>query len=68
MSSNYLHLDPQNTCSHPSTTKQENYDEEEVEILNSYTNTAELIKKFPVTFPTTVRPGLERNIQNRLLT
>ena len=31
MSSNYLHLDPQNTCSHPSTTKQENYDEEEVE-------------------------------------
>ena len=43
-------------------------DEEEVEILNSYTNTDELIKKFPVTFPTTVRPGLERNIQNRLLT
>ena len=35
MSSNYLHLDPQNTCSHPSTTKQENYDEEEVEIAVS---------------------------------
>ncbi len=36
--------------------------------MNSYTNTDELIKKFPITFPTTVRPGLERNIQNRLLT
>lgn len=34
MSSNYLHLDPRNTCSHPSTTKQRNYDEEEVEVTN----------------------------------
>ena len=42
--------------------------EDEVDILNSYNNTDELIKKFPVMYPTTVKPGLERNIQNRLLT
>ena len=42
--------------------------EDEVDILNSYNNTDELIKKFPVIYPTTVKPGLERNIQNRLLT
>ena len=42
--------------------------EEEVEIVNSYNNTDELIEKFPVLNPTTVEPGLERNIQNRLLT
>ena len=43
-------------------------EEEEVEIINSYDNTDELIKKFPVNNPTTVEPGLETNIQNRLLT
>ena len=42
--------------------------EDEVEIVNSYNNTDELIEKFPVINPTTVEPGLERNIQNRLLT
>jgi hypothetical protein len=42
--------------------------EDEVDILNSYNNTDELIKKFPVIYPTTVKPGLEKNIQNRLLT
>lgn len=42
--------------------------EEEVDIVNSYNNTDELIKKFPVGNPTTVLPGLEEKIQNRLLT
>ena len=42
--------------------------EDEVEIVNSYNNTDELIEKFPVLNPTNVEPGLERNIQNRLLT
>jgi hypothetical protein len=42
--------------------------EEEVDIVNSYNNTEELIAKFPVGNPTTVLPGLEKNIQNRLLT
>ena len=40
----------------------------EVDIVNSYENTEQLIKKFPVGNPTTVQPGLETNIQNRLLT
>ena len=40
----------------------------EVEIVNSYENTNELINKFPVINPTQVDPGLEKNIQNRLLT
>jgi len=39
-----------------------------VDIVNSYENTEQLIKKFPVGNPTTVQPGLETNIQNRLLT
>ena len=43
-------------------------EENEIDIVNSYENTDELIKKFPVMNPTTVRPGIERNIQNRLLT
>ena len=42
--------------------------EEEIDIVNSYNNTEELIKKFPVGNPTTVLPGIEKNIQNRLLT
>ena len=41
---------------------------EEVSILNSYDNTPELIKKFPVINNTTVLPGIEERIQNRLLT
>ena len=39
-----------------------------VDIVNSYENTEQLIQKFPVNNPTTVEPGLETNIQNRLLT
>lgn len=39
-----------------------------VEIVNSYDNTKELNTKFPVINPTQVDPGLEKNIQNRLLT
>ena len=42
--------------------------EDDVEIINSYDNTEELIKKFPVINPTTVKTGLEERIQNRLLT
>ena len=37
-------------------------------VLNSYDNTEELIKKYPVINPTTVLEGIEKNIQNRLLT
>ena len=43
-------------------------DEEDVDIVNSYNNTEELIKKYPVGNPTTVQKGLEERIQNRLLT
>ena len=43
-------------------------DGDEVVIVNSYDNTAELIQKFPVNNPTTVMPGIEEKIQNRLLT
>ena len=39
-----------------------------IDIVNSYENTDELIKKFPVNNPTSVEPGIERDIQNRLLT
>ena len=39
-----------------------------VEIVNSYTNTEQLIKDFPVINNTTVYDGIEKNIQNRLLT
>ena len=42
--------------------------EDEVEIVNSYDNTEELIKKFPVEHSITVQEGLEKRIQNRLLT
>jgi hypothetical protein len=37
-------------------------------VLNSYDNTEELIKKYKVLNPTTVNEGLEKKIQNRLLT
>lgn len=43
-------------------------DDDDVEIVDSYDNTEELIKKFPVINPTTVNRGLETKIQNRLLT
>ena len=39
-----------------------------VDILNSYDNTEELIKQFQVLNPTTVNDGMEKHIQNRLLT
>lgn len=42
--------------------------EDELEIVDSYNNTDELIQKFPVINPTTVQDGLEEKIQNRLLT
>ena len=43
--------------------------EEEIDVLNLYNNTAELIKKFPVINNTTVITGtIEEKIQNRLLT
>lgn len=41
---------------------------DDVEIVNSYDNTEELIKTYPVKNPVTVLDGLEKKIQNRLLT
>ena len=37
-------------------------------VLNSYDNTDELIQKYPVINPTEVKDGIEKQIQNRLLT
>ena len=48
--------------------RKKNGNEDDVEIVNSYDNTDELIKKFPVTNMVTVKEGLEKKIQNRLLT
>ena len=42
--------------------------EGEVDVLNLYNNTNELIEQFKVLNPTTVKDGLEKHIQNRLLT
>ena len=42
--------------------------DDDVEIVDSYNNTVELIEKYKVINPTTVNPGIETNIQNRLLT
>jgi len=42
--------------------------EQKVEVLNSYDNTEELIKTFQVINPTRVDNGLEKFIQNLLLT
>ena len=39
--------------------------EEDIDVLNLYNNTKELIKKYPVINNTTVLPGLEEKIQNR---
>ncbi len=52
----------------PEKKSEEKEKEEEVDIVNSYNNTDELIKKYPVVNPTTVKAGLEEKIQNRLLT
>ena len=41
---------------------------DDVEIVNSYDNTEELMKKFPLQNNITVQDGLEKRIQNRLLT
>lgn len=43
-------------------------EEEEVEIVDSYDNTDELIQKYPVNNPTPVHDNIEKKIQNRLLT
>ena len=50
--------------------KKDDDKEQEIEtgVVNSYDNTEELIKTFKVINPTTVKDGLEKNIQNRLLT
>ncbi len=45
----------------------ESLTENESGIVNSYDNTEKLSKKFPVEHPTTILPGLETAIQNRLL-
>ncbi len=42
-------------------------DEAEDGVVNSYDNTEKLSKKFPVEHPTTILPGMETAIQNRLL-
>ena len=41
---------------------------DDVEIVNSYDNTEELMKKYPLENNITVQEGLEKRIQNRLLT
>lgn len=46
----------------------ENQDKPQVEIVNSYDNTDELLQKFPVVYPTSLQSKLEKDIQNRLLT
>jgi hypothetical protein len=48
--------------------KKDKTDKNEQGVLNSYDNTEELIKKYPVINPTTVLERIEKNIQNRLLT
>ena len=45
-----------------------NETDDDVEIVNSYENTEELMKKFPLENAITVQDGMEKNIQNRLLT
>ena len=42
--------------------------DDDVEIVDSYENTEELMKKYPLENSITVLEGLEKNIQNRLLT
>ena len=45
-----------------------NNGEDDVEIVNLYNNTEELSEKFPVINNVTILDGIEKNIQNRLLT
>lgn len=45
-----------------------NETKDDVEIVDSYENTEELMKKFPLENPITIQDGIEKNIQNRLLT
>ena len=42
--------------------------EDQVEIVNSYDNTDELSKEFQVVNKTSIEPGIETKILNRLLT
>lgn len=42
--------------------------EPEVEIVNLYNNTAELLEEFPIDYSTRVSSKIEEHIQNRLLT
>ena len=44
-----------------------NSNKNEVNVVNSYDNTEELSSKYSVMNPTTMKEGLEKNIQNRLL-
>ena len=46
----------------------DNSNQNDVNVLNSYDNTAELIEKYQVLNPTPVLSELETSIQNRLLT
>ena len=48
--------------------KDKDKDEDDPDIVNSYDNTDELIEKYKVMNPTVVREGIEKRIQNRLLT
>lgn len=48
--------------------KDKDKEEDEPDIVNSYNNTDELIEKYKVMNPTEVRDGIEKRVQNRLLT
>ena len=48
--------------------KKKDDNDSKIKVLNSYDNTDELIKVYPVINPTYVSDGIEKNIQNRLLT
>ena len=45
----------------------DNNNDDDVEIVNSYDNTEELMKKYPLQNSITIMEGIEKNIQNRLL-
>ena len=48
--------------------KKKDDNDSKIKVLNSYDNTDQLIKVYPVINPTYVSDGIEKNIQNRLLT
>ena len=48
--------------------KDDDETEDDVEIVNSYNNTEELMEMYPLENPITIQDGIEKNIQNRLLT